>query len=124
AVRPIADQEPDAFKALFDTGAQVSCISQRVASMVGLSPRGRTMFASASEIKETNVFLFNIGFLHVTRSALFSEGSSSGMFVFGPLQGFEIHAEANDDVDVLIGMDVLGRGAFHVSFDGRFVFSW
>jgi hypothetical protein len=49
---------------------------------------------------------------------------SGGIQVFGPLQGLEIRAEHDDDVDVLIGMDVLGRGALHVGFDGRFMFSW
>jgi hypothetical protein len=48
---------------------------------------------------------------------------SGGIQVFGPLQGLEIRAEHDDDVDVLIGMDVLGRGALHVGFDGRFMFS-
>jgi hypothetical protein len=120
-VRP---HQPASFKALFDTGAQVSCVSQRVALTVGLRPRGRTLFASASEVKETNLLLFNIGFIQVVRTALLSEGTSGATFVFGPLQGLEIHAAATDDVDVLVGMDVLGRGALHLSFDGRFIFSW
>jgi hypothetical protein len=81
------------------------------------------MLVSASEVRETNLFLFNVGFLH-TEPMLSQQGSSGTMSVFGPLRGLEFHAGPDDDVDVLIGMDVLGRGALHISFDGRFVFSW
>lgn len=91
--------------------------------MVGLIPRGRGNLVSASEIKETNVYLFSIGF--VTSASAETDGRYSGSIeIFGPLQGMEIYAEANDDVDVLIGMDVLGHGALHIGFDGRYMFSW
>lgn len=127
ALRPagptISDQDLFHFKSLFDTGAQVTCVSQRVPTKVGLTPRGRGTLLSASEVKETNLFLFNVGF--VTASQTDAEGKIFGsMSVFGPLEGLEIHAEDGDDVDVLIGMDVLGHGAFHIGFDGRFMFSW
>ena len=119
----ISNQNLRNCKALFDTGAQVSCVSQRIAQSVGLTPRGRGSLVSASEIKETNVYLFTIGF--VMGGTLNTQGAFSGhLAVFGPLQGLEIFAEESDDVDVLIGMDVLGRGALHVGFDGRFMFSW
>jgi hypothetical protein len=39
------------------------------------------------------------------------------------LEGPEVLVEG-DDADVLIGMDVLGRGALHIGFDGRYMFSW
>ena len=111
------------FKALFDTGAQVTCVSQRVAAAVGLIPRARRNLVSASEVKETNLFLFNVGFIiSATPGALWT--MSESMQVFGPLEGLEIHAEDNDDVDVLIGMDILGYGALHVGFNGQFMFSW
>ncbi|MBI2716886.1 MAG: retroviral-like aspartic protease family protein [Rhizobiales bacterium] len=119
----ISNQTLHGFKALFDTGAQCTCVSQRVAEKVGLSPRGRGNLISASEVKETNIYLFNVGF--VMSSTQDAQGKVSGhLQIFGPLQGLEIRAEDSDDVDVLIGMDVLGRGALHVGFDGRFLFSW
>ena len=98
------------FKALFDTGAQVTCVSQRVAAAVGLVPRARRQLVSASEVKETNVFLFNVG-LSISTIPGAPGTMSGGMHVFGPLEGLEIHAEQNDDVDVLVGMDILGYGA-------------
>jgi hypothetical protein len=111
------------FKALLDTGAQCSCISQRVAPIVGLTPRGRGLLASASETRETNTFLFNIGF-PMSMSQDPSGLVSGSMQIFGPLRGLEMNVEEEDDVDVLIGLDVLGRGVLHVAFDGRFTFSW
>ena len=49
---------------------------------------------------------------------------SGAISMFGPLRGLEVFAEDGDDVDVIIGMDILGRGALHVGFDGRYMFSW
>jgi hypothetical protein len=111
------------FKALFDTGAQVTCVSQRVAAAVGLVPRARRRLVSASEVKETNVFLFKVG-LSISAIAGVPGTMSGGMHVFGPLEGLEIHAAENDDVDVLVGMDILGYGALHVGFNGQFMSSW
>jgi hypothetical protein len=92
-----------------------------VAALIGLVPRARRNLVSASEVKETNLFLFSVGF---TTSAVPGVAGSGGMHIFGPLEGLEIHAEDGDDVDVLIGMDILGYGALHVAFNGQFTFSW
>jgi len=78
---------------------------------------------SASEVKETNIYLFNVAF--ILSSQQDAQGLVSGnMQIFGPFEGLEVHAEADDDVDVLIGMNIIARGAFHVGFDGRYLFSW
>jgi aspartyl protease len=127
SVRPgitLVGQQLFGFKALFDTGAQVTCISQRVAAKVGLVPRGRGTIVSASETTETNIFLFNVGFVMASVPGDGPGTFSGGMSVFGPFEGLEIHSEPSDDVDVLIGMDVLARGEFSIGFDGRFIFCW
>jgi hypothetical protein len=49
---------------------------------------------------------------------------SGNLASFGPFEGLEIHAEEHDDVDVLLGMDVLARGHFSVGFDGRWMLCW
>jgi hypothetical protein len=122
-VPTISSQSLTVFKALFDTGAHVTCVSQRVALAVGLIPRARRNLVSASEVKETNLFLFSVGFL--IGSTPGTPGTlASSVHVFGPLEGLEIHAEDSDDVDVLVGMDILGYGALHVGFNGQFMFSW
>jgi hypothetical protein len=91
--------------------------------MLSLAPRARGTIVSASETKETNIYIFRVGFLLTMHPS--DAGTSSGnMATFGPFEGLEIHAEPDDDVDVLIGMDVLARGEFSLSFDGRFVFCW
>jgi gag-polyprotein putative aspartyl protease len=112
------------FKALFDTGAQVTCISQRVADKLQLIPRGRGRIVSASETKETNTYVFYVGFVMTAAPAAAAGGYSGQMNVFGLFEGLEIHAEDDDDVDVLIGMDVLARGNFTVGFDGRYLLCW
>lgn len=122
--RNIVNQRLYGFKGLFDTGAQITCISQRVSQQVGLVPRGRGRIVSASEVKETNIYLFRVAFFTGPPSVA-PDGKISGSVTnFGPFEGLEIHAEENDDVDVLVGMDILARGQFAVGFDGRYMFCW
>jgi hypothetical protein len=119
----VQDQTIQIFKALFDTGAQVTCITERAASKVELPPRGRSRLVSASEVRETNVYLFHAAFVLPDHAD--QQGSFSGsMGVFGPFEGLEINAESDDDVDVLIGMNIIGRGSFHVGFHGVYTFCW
>jgi hypothetical protein len=119
----IVGQQLYGFKALFDTGAQITCISQRVAAKLGLVPRGRGNIVSASETTETNIYLFRIGFWLSMQPGL-QRTISGAMASFGVFEGLEIHAEPDDDVDALIGMDVLARGNFTIGFDGRYMLCW
>ena len=84
-------------------------------------PRGKMFLISASEKREVNSYIFSLGFPMSMRSD--PKGTTSGgMSVFGALQGVEIHAEDDDDIDVLIGMDVITQGSLKVDFDGHWSF--
>jgi hypothetical protein len=120
----LVQQNLHGFKALFDTGAQITCISQRVSAILGLVPRGRGTIVSASETKETNIYMFRVGFLMAVRPGDLQGTISGNMQVFGLFEGLEIYADTDDDVDVLIGMDVLARGNFTIGFDGRYILCW
>jgi gag-polyprotein putative aspartyl protease len=120
----LINQQFHYFKALLDTGAQITCISQRVSERLELVPRGRGTIVSASETTETNIYLFRVGFVMSGVPSTVPGTFSGNLEVFGNFEGLEIHAENDDDVDVLLGMDVLARGNFSLGFDGRWMLCW
>jgi hypothetical protein len=101
-------QFPPPFKAIWDTGASGSVITQKVIDQCGLKPTGMANVHTAQGITTVETFLVcmvlpnKVGFseVKVTRGVL-------------------------RDFDVLIGMDIIGRGDFAVTNkDGNTVFSF
>ena len=96
--------------ALWDTGATSSCISDSVAGKLDLKPTGMMNIKTPSGSKEVRTFLVNIklpNYLSV---------------VDVPVCETDI---GNQDIDVLIGMDIILLGDFSVSiFNDRTVFSF
>lgn len=96
--------------ALWDTGATSSCISDSVAGKLDLKPTGMMNIRTPSGSKEVRTFLVNIklpNYLSV---------------VDVPVCETDI---GNQDIDVLIGMDIILLGDFSVSnFNDRTVFSF
>ncbi len=97
------------FIALWDTGATNTVISERVVNECGLKPIGMTKVHHAGGTDTTEVFLVNIilpnnvgiSQLRVSKGVLF------------------------DDVEMLIGMDILNRGDFSLTNkDGKTTFSF
>ena len=96
--------------ALWDTGVTSSCISDSVAGKLDLKPTGMMNIRTPSGSKEVRTFLVNIklpNYLSV---------------VDVPVCETDI---GNQDIDVLIGMDIILLGDFSVSnFNDRTVFSF
>jgi predicted aspartyl protease len=110
AFDPNSQQPPKQplFKAIWDTGATNSAITQNVIDQCGLKATGMAVVHTAQAITTTETFLVsillpnNVGFpsVKVSRAVL-------------------------RDYDVLIGMDIIGRGDFAVTNkDGKTVFSY
>ena len=96
--------------ALWDTGATSSCISDSVAGKLDLKPTGMMNIKTPSGSKEVRTFLVNIklpNYLSV---------------VDVPVCETDI---GNQDIDALIGLDIILLGDFSVSnFNDRTVFSF
>ena len=95
-------------EAIWDTGAEVSSISTRVASEMGLVSLGKAHNSTAAGFVEVDVFAVNI---------LLPNGVN---FAMVPVTGNDL-----GDVDMLIGMDIISKGDFSVTnVDGKTTFSF
>ena len=91
------------FKAIWDTGATGSVITREVVSKLSLDPIDNTEVHTANGMRDSNVYLVNIG---LRNNVAFS--------------GVSVTDGELADCDILIGMDIIGAGDFGVSHsDGK-----
>ena len=110
------------FNALIDTGATVTCISEQVASVVGLRPNGRTTVAGVAGPSTHNSFIFMLGF-STQGPAMTPTKTVDFVHLFtNTILGAQI--ETTGDYDVLLGMDVLITGQLVVTGSGTFSFAF
>lgn len=110
------------FKALIDTGATVTCISEQVASVVGLRPHGRTTVAGVAGLSTHNSYIFRLGF-SADRPDNQSLPAVEAMYLL-KLDILGAQIETTGDYDVLLGMDVLSTGQLVVNGSGTFSFAF
>jgi len=97
------------YKALWDTGATGTCITQKVVDECGLLPVSRTKVHHADGETTSLVYLVSI---FLPSNVVFPQTR----VIKGKLPG---------NVDLLIGMDIIGSGDFAVTnFEGKTVFSY
>ncbi len=101
AFDPVHDPEPSliAFKAIWDTGATASVITQEVVDAVGLKPTGMTMVHHAHGTAEAEQYLITL--------KLPSNVGTNSLRVTKGILGPGTH--------MLIGMDVIANGDFSVT---------
>ena len=109
------EQQPEGearvFSGLVDTGADVTCISDKVVGFLDLQPTGKVQMVGATGSDAVNQYLVDLllqfGTQHIGipdhRAASFKAGSPH--------------------YDVLIGRDILCKGVLTMDFAGRFTFS-
>ena len=85
-------------RALWDTGATHSVIHPRIAHRLNLRPVDKTMVQGVHGSEEVNVYIVNIELPDgITALNVVSTGANIG-----------------DEIDVLIGMDIIGAGDFAI----------
>jgi len=97
------------FIAIWDTGASGTIITKKVVNDCGLKPIGMTVLQTANESRQSLVYLVSIALPSkvVIPELRVSEASISG------------------GADILIGMDIIGRGDFAITNkDGKTTFSF
>jgi gag-polyprotein putative aspartyl protease len=105
-----AAQQPQykKFKAIWDTGATASVVTQSVVTACGLKPTGMTQVHGVHGVKDAETFLINIG---LPNGVAFANVEVT----LGELAG----------ADMLVGMDIITMGDFSVTNVGqRTVFSF
>lgn len=90
---------PRMWKGLWDTGASVSSITQRIVDEMNLTPIGKTSISTANGIVVVSTYFVNIGL-------------PNGVTVRNVLVSC---ADLGNDIDVLIGMDIIRHGDFSIA---------
>jgi len=108
-------------KALVDTGATNTCLTESAASKLKLEPLGYKSTMGVHGISQTRYYLFRIGFLNHTPNG--NSVSLGEMAVLNtPIEGTELSANAG--FDVLLGMDALSCGNLYVGSNGSYKFEF
>ena len=96
-------------RALWDTGANVTVISETVAENLGLKPKGLSKLIVANGAQNANLYKIDFS---LSKDIVFKD-----VFVRGC---------GNDSVfEMAIGMDVISRGNFHIdNRDGKTLFTF
>ena len=112
-IAPFAQQVPfDAnklqeYRALIDTGATSTCISEKVVSDLNLQSTGLSKVNTASGVAIQQQYIFAVQVPMQNGTPIFSTQGT-------------VMPVTSDKFDVLLGMDVLVRGSLKVDFDGHF----
>jgi hypothetical protein len=115
--------EVPAFTALVDTGASTTCVSRKVVDAVRLEPIGKAPMVGATGVAAVDQFTFVVGVISARKEEATGavSGRAAGLFL---ANGLEFVNDGASTFDVLLGRDVLCKGAFSLSFDGHFVLSF
>lgn len=111
-VYPVKSDEktiPRMWNGLWDTGASNSSIDKRVAEYLGLESAGKVCLSTANGDIFVDSYFVNIGL-------------PNGVIVENL---FVSESDLGDEIDVLIGMDVISKGDFSITnFNGKTTFSF
>jgi len=118
------------YRALIDTGATSTMLSNKVISDLGLIPVGPAKFHGIHSVKIGVVYLFRVAFygdvagkdLLATRSIKTDKEVHKIYICPTDIEGGEIDEQPN--FDVLLGMDVLRTGNLRIDKSGDFSFSF
>ena len=100
---------PKLWRGLWDTGASKSSITQRIVDDLNLIPVGNTNISTANGVVTVNTYFVDFGL-------------PNGVTITNVLVSC---ADLGDDIDVLIGMDIIRHGDFSITnVNGKTTFSF
>jgi Aspartyl protease len=118
---PIA---PTLYNALIDTGASCTCISPKVVADLSLPPTGKQHVGHAQGSTATNSYQFQVAFFFPQMQTVTAAGVLQAQVAAFAVMRIEFIAPAGSAFDVLLGRDIICRGAFAMSFDGHAIISF
>jgi len=108
------------FKALIDTGASSTCVSEEVVGKCGLDATGMVPMIGATGEADVEQFTFAVGFVFPHDQE--PSGQTNANLIVRPVQGLKFH-NGKSTSDVLLGRDIICDWVFSLSFDGRYIIS-
>lgn len=108
------------FMALVDTGASVTCISNKVVQSLRLPPSGKTTMSGSTGRGTVDQYTFGVAFLIGAQQG--PSGIISGSLNIHLVQGCEF-TNHGFGFDILLGRDIICKGGLVMTFDGHFSFA-
>ena len=118
-VESAALTDANRFRALVDTGATGTCVTDRLARKLDLTKIGKIETTAALNRGEVPLYQVCI---HIPAPVAQLDGAREGFVFrhFAPVRVSEM-SSLQEIFDLLIGMDIISAGSLHVS-DGHFTF--
>lgn len=106
------------FRALVDTGAVRTCVTERVVQQLGMKRRGRVDIWNVKRAEQHFTYMFHVGIWPET-----DDGSVATIFGLGDeIEGIDVGNHPY--FDVLLGMDIIAKGTLRLELDGSFEMSF
>mgnify|MGYP000695929240 CR=1 FL=1 len=101
--------ESYSFNAIFDTGANKSCIGEHIIAQIGIASIGTQLQGNTDNVISVNTHIVTI---KLAQDIVFPD--------------IEVISSNLPGIDALIGMDIISQGDFHIYHltDGRITFSF
>ena len=116
--KQVALGDANRFRALVDTGANCSCVTERLARKLNLTSVGKTETTAALNRGEVRVYQVGV---HIPSPLAHPDGSQEMVSRnFSSVKVLEM-SSLQESFDLLIGMDIISTGGLHVS-NGHFTF--
>lgn len=116
---PTAPVNLQFYLGLADTGASCTCVSAKVISDLKLQPSGKQLVGGVHGSNAVNSYQFQV--VLAFPQSVTPGGLTQAHLVPMPVNGVEFVPPGG--FDLLIGRDILCRGAFTMSFDGHAILS-
>jgi len=117
---PVTFPVAGGYRALIDTGAQMTCITNRAILENGLQCVGRQQIVGVNGPDSHGVYCFHIGF----ECEATDRFSTARTYYQWEEPQIAVDLPDNGMFDVIIGMNILGRGDLRFSRDGTFSFEF
>lgn len=105
--------------ALVDTGAQRTCITERMVQRIGLERKGRVEIWNIKRPELHWTYLFHVGIWPESDDPL---TPSAPYGIGAEIEGIDVGD--NRFFEVLLGMDIISQGSLHLERDGSFVMAF
>ncbi len=113
----VGELQKNTYRALIDTGAQKTCISENIAHKLSLVSKGKSRMASASEVTSSNTYHIDL-YIPISQEQSVMQGEK----LVGVMQDLNLRKHTKLSVseiksfspnfDLLLGMDVLKQCIF------------
>lgn len=123
SIRAMSEEKFDykPFKALVDTGAQVTCIAERIAQKLNLNASGWNNISGVGGLVQCDTYMIDLG-IFITETQHFNENDAPIPPAYGKNFPIEVPAIPELSHDILIGMDIIMQCNLQIHTGNQFTF--